>query len=97
MTTFTRGNVIDFSATFTSTDAPGATPSAVGLTLSYLVNGAPTRQVLAMTLVSGAWTVTWDSSAADGGSVDWVAKATGGLIAATQGTITLLSNRANSP
>lgn len=96
MQKFTRKNILVLSGTFTASDNSGATPSNAEAILSFLDGaGTPQSATFPLTLSGGNWTGEWDSSAAAGGRVDWMAHCWGGLVAAQEGTIELCANAAN--
>lgn len=94
-TQYVRGETIEMSWTFTDSDGASATPSGVTVYVHYFVDNVATTATETLSLVSGAWTGTWDSSVADPGTVDMHLRTTGGSIAAEDWRITLKANDAN--
>lgn len=75
LTYITRGNDIEFVASFADSEGGVVTPSSVSLRVSYLnAAGNRTTETLAMGEqdTSGAtWVANWDSSVAKKGRVHW--------------------------
>lgn len=97
MQSFTRGNLIDIAASFSS-DGSNAAPSVAEVEFGFVANGSPKREILPLTFDVNAatWRGRWDSSECDGGTVDYVVRCRGDLVAATQGVFRLWSNDANT-
>lgn len=93
-----RGNVVVWTCEFSAPGFPGAEPSSALLRVAY-PSAAPDSGEAEIPLtkgLDGKWTGEWNSStAAFGGTVSWWVKATGGLIAATEGSFLLKANAAN--
>lgn len=98
MQSFTRGNLIEVAATFASADNPSADASSAEVRLAFLADGAPAAVTLPMAKDSGGptWRARWDSTAGDGGTVDYVVRCAGNVVAAAQGVFRLWSNDANT-
>jgi hypothetical protein len=97
MQTFVRGNVVDITATFTDSTNSGAQPTGASAKIDFpIAGGARDSATIPLTLVGGAGTGQWDSSAAVAGTAEWAVKCSGPLIAAAQGKFAILANRANN-
>lgn len=96
---FVRGNAITISSTFFAVDGSATQPSAVSAVIAYKdLSGVSQRVTLTMTQVllgSSTWSVSWDSSVAGQGLVQWAVFGTGSLIAANQGQFNIEANAAN--
>ncbi len=100
MASFVRKNLLLISGTFVvpgqeSTDQP----QNVVCQLSFLsLNGVPSTDTINMSFDSATnvWSATWDSSAAQAGTVSWVVFGSGGVQAAAQGQFQLQANAANN-
>ena len=93
-----RGNIAEATATFTANDGSATQPSAATVYLTYkdlggLVHTASTPMTYFSS--SNTWVGLWDTSVAGNCTVDWVAKGTGTLQAATQGSFVVQANDAN--
>jgi len=96
MQTFVRGADIKISATFVDASGNNLTPSAVTLTIVYLVETTPTTVVVDMAVSSGIWYYFWQSRVAYPGLVQWFIDATGGgSTSVAQGQFALIANLAN--
>lgn len=97
MKAFTRGSLIEFASTFSTIDGSGIQPLTAEVLLSYPANGLAATAVLPLVqdTVVNIWRVRWDSSVCDGGTVDYVVRCHGNIVAAEQGTIQLRANSAN--
>lgn len=95
---FVRKNALVASATFTPADGTSA-PSSATCVLKFK-NLSGVQQQVSLDMTQGAtaeqWSVTWDSSAAAAGMVEWMIYSQGGLLAAMQGEFLLLANSANN-
>jgi hypothetical protein len=93
---FVRGATVHVGGTFLNKDGNIANPPSAKLYVSYIENGARTEAApIDLTINSGAWSASWDSSVADPGTVYWCVRADGLDKAAGQGEFTLTANPAN--
>src|SRR6478609_4574893 len=94
---YVRGNLIEFSVSFTDPDGDTINPPGANLYIHYTSLTKPIFLKIAMvTADSGTtWTATLDSTSADAGSIYWHARCTGPIPSAIEDTITLVANPAN--
>lgn len=91
-----RKSDVTINATFEDPTGAGLTPTSASVNIWYPgLDG--TRQIvtLPMTLSDGVWSVTWATSAASAGLVEWAAWSEGPLRGAAQGSFNLIANKAN--
>jgi hypothetical protein len=93
---FVRKNALVASAVFTPMVGDDS-PSSATCVLNYTNLSGVTQQVsLPMAEDDNIWSVTWDSSAAAAGLVQWMIYSEGNIQAATQGEFIILANAANN-
>jgi hypothetical protein len=98
MTTFVRGDTVNFSAPCLDASGAPITPSSASLNLVFMsVAGQRTKTTAAMTIADNVVSTDWDSSVSAPGIVYWNIKATNSSITIEQdGTVVLTANQANS-
>lgn len=92
---YIRGETVEIEATFTDKDGDALTPSSVTVYFAYEDAGVDTTATVSLTLSSGVWTGSWDTSPADPGTIYWHLRTEGSTKAAEQGHFTLKANEAN--
>jgi len=91
----TRGNEIQWTATFKDFSGVLTSPASAALHVVYEGSTATVAVTVAMTSsTAGEWAATWDSSVAAAGNVEWNIKATGPSIS-VDGSFKLSANDAN--
>lgn len=100
MVAFVRKNLLAVTASFFETDGcPVATqPSGVNAQLSYRnTAGQPATANVALSYNSTTkvWSATWDTSVVKEGRVEWVLYSSGSVVAAQEGSFTVVANKAN--
>ncbi len=99
MPAFVRKNLIVATAAFTAADGSSTQPSTVELVVNYNdISGVSQTTSVSMTFnsMTDDWVGTWDTSAAKGGTVEWLIYGTGSLQAAAQGSFLIQANTANT-
>lgn len=103
MSVYIRKNLLVATATFVAADGSDAQPSLANLVVNYNdISGVNRSVVVPMIYTAGdddtvgTWAGTWDSSASKTGNVDWMIYGVGSLQAATQGSIQIVANSANT-
>ena len=93
---FIRGNTIVLSFQFYDTSGNIVTPSAANAYLNYTGEAGQAEETLALSLVYGEWTASWDSRNCVGGTVFGYAETSPPVpIAATDFVLVLYANPAN--
>lgn len=96
------GCICDFSSTSSTGPTGPVDPASVTAVLSYNnLAGLRASTIIQLSLETDGvtWTGNWDSSACQGGRVDWVVYSAGGsptpIVSATEGSFQILANKAN--
>jgi hypothetical protein len=98
MPAFVRKNLLVATAAFTAADGSSTQPSSADMVVKYNdISGVSRLTTVGLTFNSSTntWVGTWDSSAAQGGAVEWMVYGVGSLQAAVQGSFLLQANSAN--
>jgi hypothetical protein len=93
-TDLTKGNPISITVTFQDSLGEPAQPSSATITFAYYVNRVLTSETMDMIDTVEGWTVTWDSSPADVGVIDYSITAEGPRMV-KMGSFRLEGNKAN--
>ncbi|MGZ5552592.1 MAG: hypothetical protein ACXWHF_03025, partial [Chthoniobacterales bacterium] len=99
MRKYVRGNLAVIEATFKATDGSNTQPASAWARVSYhrATDRVKVDEIITLTLSSGVWAGTWDTTPAAPGCVDWYAKGEGSLAAADEGKIEVVAGPANKP
>ena len=95
MNDFTRGNVLQISASPSSAASPPVAPTAAKAVLVFYASGVETTATVVLSLTGGAWIGDWDSSPADPGLVQLTVSCSGPLVARVDGSFNLTAGSAN--
>lgn len=96
MTSYVRGSMVFFSATFKDAAGAPAIPSAATLYLAYADTDLVHQETSAtMSLNGNVATASWDSSVSSDGKVYYTIKGTGANAIVQDGSFDLIANETN--
>lgn len=97
MAEITRGNTVEFRATFRDPNGVVVSPSQAFVSVSFPSSSGSRQSIeLPLTDNAGTWTASWDTGHARPGTVFWSAQTKGTTpAAAVDGQFELVANMAN--